>query len=63
MRYVVETLINELLLRCEESGVKVTAIGYLDELRLSMKGGESIVSPLIVGEFKRVGNGIAETLE
>ncbi|MNW45823.1 hypothetical protein D3C74_230950 [compost metagenome] len=53
MRYVVETLINELLLRCEESGIKVTAIGYLDEIRSSMRGKDSLQSPLIVGELKR----------
>ncbi|RUT38535.1 hypothetical protein EJP82_27150 [Paenibacillus anaericanus] len=52
-RYVVETLVSELLLRCEESRIQVTAIGYLDEIRSSMRGGDSVVSPLIVGELKR----------
>lgn len=52
-RYVVETLISELLLRCEDSRIQVTAIGYLDELRSNLKAEQSVKLPLIVGELER----------
>ncbi|WP_442603631.1 recombinase family protein [Paenibacillus sp. KN14-4R] len=52
-RYVVETLISELLLRCEDSRIQVTAIGYLDELRSNVGFEKSTKIPIIIGELER----------
>jgi hypothetical protein len=52
-RYVVETLISVLLLRCEDSRIQVTAIGYLDELRSNVGSEQSARIPIITGELER----------
>lgn len=54
-RYVVETLIDELLIRFQDTQIQVTATGYLDELRSSQQiNSVSKSQPtLIVGKINR----------
>lgn len=51
-RFVVNSLVDELLIRYGESEITITAVGYLDELRSGSKHEKNTRAPMIVGNLK-----------
>ncbi|WP_053374988.1 hypothetical protein [Paenibacillus sp. FJAT-27812] len=52
-RFVVNSLVDELLIRYGDSEITITAVGYLDELRSGLKHENNARAHMIVGNLKR----------